>query len=307
MYSPMLARVGTQRDLDLEDWIFEPKLDGTRAICYVDGDLRFINRRNNDITSRYPELDLRASIGVSSCVLDGEVVVYDGNGNPSFHLLQKREKVSPSRVGLLSSQHPATFVVFDVLEIEGRKLLLEPLDERKRLLEDTVDVTDRIQIMFYTTKGRELWKMIEERDIEGVMAKSVHSVYESGRRSSHWLKIKTVRTVDCIVVGYSHENRAISSLALALHSNEGLRYMGSVGAGLTERLMENLLPVLQELEGEVEILDPPKRKDITWISPRIVCEVEYLELTRNGHLRAPSFKRIRLDKPPEECTIDSVS
>jgi len=303
----MLARVGTKRDLDRKDWIFEPKLDGTRAICYVDEGLRFINRRNNDITSRYPELDILDSIGASSCVLDGEVVVYDKYGNPSFHLLQKREKTAPSRVGQISSQHPANFVVFDVLSIEGRELMMEPLNERKRLLKGIVEASDRIQVMFHTSRGRDLWSMIEERDIEGVMAKSLNGVYEPGRRSPNWLKIKTVRTVDCVVVGYSHENRAISSLALALHSDEGLRYIGSVGTGLTERLMENLLPVIQELETMVEIFDPPKSKEITWISPRIVCEVEYLELTRNGHLRAPSFKRIRLDKSPEECTFDTLS
>ena len=209
MYKAMLAYPGQREDLERESFVYEPKLDGTRALCYKDGRIRFVNRRERDITARYPELDISSSILAKTCVLDGEIVVFDDRGNPSFHLLQKREQASPTVYHLRSGQHPATYVVFDILNVDGKDLTMQPLGERRKVLERTVIDGPFMRIIVQTPDGRKLWDLIVERGVEGVMAKKVNGHYEQGIRSRQWLKIKTKQTDDCVIVGFTHEKRAI--------------------------------------------------------------------------------------------------
>jgi DNA ligase D-like protein (predicted ligase) len=306
MYRAMLASQGRQEDLDREGYVYEPKLDGTRALCYKDGRIKFINRRDRDITERYPELDISSSIRASDCVLDGEIVVFDDAGNPSFRLLQKREQASPSVYHLRSGQHPATYVVFDILRHEGRDLTSLPLSQRRQVLESVIMEGAFIKKIVQTMEGRKLWKLILDRGVEGVMAKRRDGTYEQGVRSQHWLKIKTTLTVDCVVVGYSHEKRAISALALALYENDALVYVGRVGTGFTEAQMEQMVRMLEPLRIDVPPVVNVPEHDLSWVRPEMVCKVEFLELTVNGHLRAPSFRGLRNDKPPKDCGMDQV-
>lgn len=170
----MLAFQGSKADLARKGFIFEPKLDGTRALCYKDGgQLHFINRRDHEMTARYPEFDFAYLIGAKTCVLDGEVVVFDGQGNPSFRLLQKREQAAPGMYALRSRQHPATYIVFDILEIDGRGVTGLPLLERKKLLEATVKESANLRRIVYTPDGKKLWDLIYPKGIEGVMAKRI--------------------------------------------------------------------------------------------------------------------------------------
>lgn len=302
----MLAVLGDKDDLDRDGYSFEPKLDGTRALCYVDDDVRLLNRRGRDITERYPELSLRDHLKAASCVLDGEVVVYDAKGNPSFPLLQKREHSRTGMVHVLSARHPATYVVFDVLELEGKAVTSSPLEERRELLRTVVRDEPRMQRIVSTREGHRLWSIIESRRLEGVMAKRDGSAYEPGRRSAAWIKVKTVKTIDCVIVGFTSEKRAISALVLGLYFGDELRYMGRVGTGFTDRFMEQMRPVLDGLV----VRDPPVQgfpdHPIIWTRPELVAEIEYLQVTKGGHLRAPSFRRIRYDKDPRECTSGSA-
>ena len=305
MRRPMLAFQGSKADLARPGFIFEPKLDGTRALCYKDGThLRFVNRRDHEMTPRYPEFDFSSLIEAESCVLDGEVVVFDGQGNPSFRLLQKREHAASGMYRLRSSQHPATYVVFDVLEIDGKDVTGLPLSERKKLLDATVKENGNLRKIVHTPDGQRLWDLIYQKGIEGVMAKSIDGVYEEGIRSRNWLKIKTVITIDCVIVGYTHERRAISSLALGIYVGRDLRFIGRVGTGFTEDFLMKLRDTLDGIRiPDPPVVNPPEG-EMEWVRPDIVCEVEYLEFTSNYHLRAPSFRRIRDDKRPEECTLD---
>jgi DNA ligase D-like protein (predicted ligase) len=302
---PMLAFQGSKADLARPGYIFEPKLDGTRALCYKDGQqLRFINRRDHEMTPRYPEFVFENLIIPRSCILDGEVVVFDGQGNPSFRLLQKREHAAPGMYRLRSSQHPATYVVFDVLEIDGRDITSLPLSERKGLLDGIVKENANLRKIVFTPNGQKLWDLINQKGIEGVMAKRIDSFYEEGKRSPSWLKIKTVITIDCVIVGYTHERRVISSLGLGIFVGKDLRFIGRVGTGFTEDFLMKLRDKLQVIRvPDPTVINPPEG-EMEWVRPEIVCEVEYLEFTSNYHLRAPSFKRIREDKVPEECTLD---
>lgn len=305
MRRPMLAFQGSRSDLTRPGFIFEPKLDGTRALCYKNGtELHFINRRDHEMTPRYPEFDFISLIDARSCVLDGEVVVFDGQGNPSFRLLQKREHAAPGMYRMRSAQHPATYIVFDVLEIDGRDITGLPLSERKGLLDAKVGEGTNLRRIVYTTDGKRLWDLIYEKGIEGVMAKGIDSVYEEGKRSPNWLKIKTVVTIDCVIAGYTHERRAISSLALGLYVGKDLRFIGRVGTGFTEDFLTQLRATLETMRiTDPPVVNPPEG-ETEWVRPEMVCEVEYLEFTPSFHLRAPSFRRLREDKSPMECTLD---
>ncbi|MDD1756141.1 MAG: non-homologous end-joining DNA ligase [Methanomassiliicoccales archaeon] len=306
MRRPMLARPGRPEDLNRPGYLYEPKLDGTRAMCYKDSRLIFVNRRERDITERYPELDFIMDIKAGRCVLDGEIVVFDNKGNPDFRLLQKREQSSPSARKLLSARHPATYVAFDVLMRDGLELVSAPLIERRRQLQSMITEGKALRTIVSSTDGVKLWELAKRRGIEGVMAKRIDSVYEEGRRSPSWIKVKTTRTLDCIIVGYTSELRPLSSLALGLADAGSIIFVGKVGTGFTDAFMESLKERLDAIRvAEAPVVNPTDQL-VTWTHPEMVCEVEYLEVTPQLHLRAPSFKRLRDDKLPEDCTIDQI-
>ena len=307
MYDPMLAAMGSKDDLDREGYVFEPKLDGTRALCYVNSTMKFVNRRGHEITERYPEFAFRDQIKARSCVLDGELIVYDNRGNPSFHLLQKREQSKPSIAKFLSIQHPATYVIFDILELEGKELLSKRLEERKKIMHEVLREGHHLQSIAFTRDGRKLWKVVEQRKLEGVMAKRVNSYYEPGKRSDAWLKIKALKTIDCVLLGYTSEIRTISALALGLYFGDELRYVGRVGTGFTEKYLEELRPLLDDiLADKPPVTSYPSEPTITWVKPELIAEVEILELTKDKHLRAPSFRRLRNDKDIKDCVIEQL-
>jgi DNA ligase D-like protein (predicted ligase) len=306
MRQPMLARTGRPEDLTRPGYLYEPKLDGTRAICYKDSRLIFVNRRERDISERYPEFDFIVDIKAGRCVLDGEIVVFDSKGNPDFRLLQKREQSSPSARKMLSVRHPATYVVFDLLMRDGMELTSAPLIERRRQLQSLITEGKTLRTIVSSTDGMKLWELAKRRGIEGVMAKRIDSAYEEGRRSPSWIKVKTTRTLDCIIVGYTSELRPLSSLALGLADASSIIFIGKVGTGFTDAFMGSLKDKLNGIKvDEAPVINPPEQQ-ITWIRPEVVCEVEYLEVTPQLHLRAPSFKRLRDDKLPEDCTIDQI-
>jgi len=307
MYRPMLAAQGHKEDLDRPGFVYEPKLDGTRALCYKNGQMKFINRRDRDISARYPDLLAATSIKADHCVLDGEIVVFGEEGNPSFRLLQKREHSASQMYHLRSRQHPATYVVFDILMLNGKDLTGLSLKERRALLETTVEDDRHIRKIIQTDRGQKLWDLVVAKGTEGVMAKDAGSVYEEGVRSKHWLKIKTTTTVDCIIVGYTHEARVISALVLALYDRNKLVFIGRVGTGFTEEFLTNLKQSLDKIAIEQPSISTTSDTEVTWVKPEMVCEVEYLEVTLNGHLRAPVFRRLREEKDPGDCTIDQLA
>jgi DNA ligase D-like protein (predicted ligase) len=302
MHQPMLAQPGRPEDLSRRGWLYEPKLDGTRAFCIKDSRLTFINRRGRDITDRYPEFDFIQDIKAKRCVLDGEIVVFDAKGNPDFHLLQS----GPSMRRSLSHRHPATYVVFDVLMKDGMDLTANTLLERRRQLQSIITESRSLRAIVSSTDGMKLWEMAKNRGIEGVMAKRIDSPYEEGRRSASWLKVKTTSTLDCIIVGYTSELRPLSALALGLMEASSIIFVGKVGTGFTDTFMESLKSRLDAIKVDAPTVVNPPEQPVTWTEPQLVCEVEYLEVTPQLHLRAPSFKRMRDDKLPDDCTLDQI-
>ncbi|MBD3310375.1 DNA ligase [Candidatus Woesearchaeota archaeon] len=308
---PMLARLGDKDLLSRKGYIFEPKLDGTRALLYLNKSrMELVNRRQKDITRKYPELELSGDIDAESCVLDGEIIVYDQKGNPSFRLLQKRDQIEKKfLIAIRSDQYPATYVVFDILRKDGKDLTDTGFAGRKKILMETVSNGENMEIIFSTVNGKKLWKEIQKRKLEGVMAKKKDSRYYPGKRAPVWLKIKFLKTMDCIIVGYTHEKRVISALALAAYEEIGdkkkLRYIGRVGTGFTETFLKKLHEKLKN----IRIEKPPVRykgsKDVKWVKPKYICEVRYLEFSKDKIIRAPAFLRMRDDKELKECILEA--
>jgi bifunctional non-homologous end joining protein LigD len=221
--------------------------------------------------------------------------------------LQKREQSKPSIAKFLSIQHPATYVVFDILELEGKELISTRLEERKKIMHSVLREGHHIQSIAFTKDGPKLWSVVEQRKLEGVVAKLSNSFYEPGKRSDAWLKIKALKTVDCVLLGYTSEKRSISALALGLFFGAELKYVGRVGTGFTEKYLDELRLVLDEMLTETPpVASYPNDPLITWVRPELIAEVEVLELTRDKHLRAPSFRRLRNDKDIKDCTIEQL-
>lgn len=323
----MLAEIGSKADLGLEGWIYEPKLDGTRVLVYKNKDkIRLINRRKNDITYRYPELaKIGKNIKAGSCVLDAELVVLDKSGKPNFNLLQQREQLDKKLlIELRSKQFPATLFVFDLLEVEGESYVNKRLYERKEKLKALIRESPYLVLCPYTTKGKELWKKVVEQGLEGVMAKRLDSIYEF-KRSRNWLKIKNLNTIDAIIIGFTRGKKARASsfgaLLLAAYAKASkakkpkLVYIGRVGTGFDESMLKQLLEMMKVLKTKRPVLSKDELRkvyrkvakkateEISWVKPKLIAEIKFLELTKDNELRAPSFLRLRFDKRLEECVI----
>ena len=308
----MLAVRG--RPFSSDDYIYEIKWDGTRCLAFVDVEnkkLRLQNRRLLEISYRYPELDFFNFL-TQNAVLDGEIVVFY-KGKPSFPLLQRREHIdSKSKIKLLSKIIPAVYMAFDVLyTTEDGWLMNRPLLERKKILREISCSTERITVSDYIRgKGSELYAKAVELGLEGIMAKKVDSTYQPGKRSKSWIKMKKSNTLDCIIVGWLEgegvRGGKFGSLVLALKSNEKYIHIGQVGTGFDSEFIDWFYEKLKEIEISEPYFESEFKRKVHWVKPIYVCEVEFLEITEDFKLRAPVFLRLRNDKSPDECTVNSL-
>jgi bifunctional non-homologous end joining protein LigD len=281
---PMLAKIGDKKDLERPGYIYEPKLDGIRALLHYGKNPTFESRNGKDLTARFSNIGLPL-IKASTCVIDGEIVAFDRKGNPDFNLLQNNGQ--------------AVFVAFDILEKDGMNLRNKPLMERKRVLQATLKENATVQLIFYTEEGKKLWSAMKKRGAEGVIAKKKDSVYQVGKRSDSWVKIKFLQTVDAIVIGFTEARRKISSLALGLYDDGDLTFIGKVGTGFDEQFIEKFYPQL--IKNKTIKRGYGLTKEIISVKPRFVAEIKYLEFTPDCKLRAPVFIRLRDDKDVSEC------
>jgi len=290
----------------------------TRALVFKENDsLKIVNRRELEISFRYPELlDIKRRIRARSAVLDGEIIVFDESGKrPDFFRLAEREHTSSEvRIKLLSELMPATFVVFDILWVDGKDLTQTPLLERKKVLKEVVEKNGRIEICFFTEEGKKLYEVAKKMKLEGVMAKVKDSLYYCGKRRREWLKIKFLKTIDCVICGFTEgegwRKDYFGALVLGVFDGGKLRYVGRVGTGLTEKGYAELTQLLKKMEVEKNPFDifeeePSIEEKIHWVKPNLVCEVKFMEITEDKKLRAPSFVRLRYDKKIEDCILES--
>jgi len=314
---PMLATLASD-PFDDPEWAFEPKWDGIRAIAICDGATTLLSRNQRDITAAYPELHrLHDQLVAHDAMVDGEIVALE-NGVPSFQLLQRRMHVrDPEQIERLTKEIPVCFMVFDALYLDGENLTSLSYEERRERLEACVVPSPILQLSPSTIgNGVALFDAVAKQQMEGVMGKKLTSTYEPGGRSKYWLKFKTKFDADVVIVGWTegtgHRIGTIGSLAMAVYDDGELRYVGQVGTGFTERTLPETMKRLEEL-GEVDDLFPPGTvrpaygpRTVHWVPPRLVAMVEYRQVTAAGRLRVPSFKGLRDDKLPEQCTFDQL-
>lgn len=305
---PMLAY--SSEPFDSEDFWFEVKWDGSRTLAFVGKKLRLQNRRLLDITYRYPELTLGEDVDAREAILDGEIVVLR-DGKPDFKSLQTREHVGDElRIELLSQTMPATFIAFDLLYLDGKPLVELPLEQRREKLERIVTESSRILLSRYVEEhGRRFFEEAVRLGLEGAMAKRKQSTYQIGKRSRDWLKLKGIKTLDCVIVGFTPgggwRRDYFGALALAAYRDGKLEYLGKVGTGFDEELLRLITKLLKDRLTDIKPVEAEPPYEVRWVKPELVCEVKYMELTPDLKLRAPSFKRLRFDKAPEECEVPS--
>jgi bifunctional non-homologous end joining protein LigD len=302
---------------DSPDFCFEIKFDGTRCIAYIDKEkksVKFLNRRLKFFQDNYPELqDIWKDVNAKRVILDGELVVFE-KGKPNFYKLAEREHTGEKlRIKFLSEISPATYVVFDILHKDGKDLINLPLIERKKILEKTVKESERVLLSAYIIgKGKKFFEEARKRGLEGVMAKRLNSTYQLNKRSKDWLKIKYLKTLDCVICGYTlgsgWREKYFGALILGCYDKGKLRYVGRVGTGLDEKGYAELTKKLQELKTEKCPFEkkpefPPSVVPV-WVKPKLVCEAKFMNLSQDLIMRAPSFIRLREDKLPEECVLE---
>lgn len=305
--APMMATLVDQPPPG-NDWLYEVKWDGVRALCFIEQkQLRIVSRTGNRCEQQYPELSvLPHFVDADDAILDGEIAVLDEHGRPTFALIQPRIAQSdPNSVAHLSRKTPVTLFLFDLLYIDGWDLRGCALVDRKELLNETVRTNEQIRISgHFIAKGKEMLEAARQNGLEGVVAKRLDSPYES-RRSKAWVKVKVVNEQEFVIGGFTHGERAyFSSLVLGLYQDGKLMHVGQVGTGFNDR---SLSEIYHKLEPLITAKSPFANKlarttrKITWVKPELVAQIKFLEFTRDGILRAPVFLGLRTDKRPTEC------
>lgn len=301
----MLA--GSSDPFDSDEHLFEIKWDGIRLLAFFgEGVARLQGRKLTDATPRYPEVVRGLEKLPGEGILDGEVVVLDEDGRPDFQRVLIREQTASRESALLKArQHPVVYIAFDLLYRDGEPLVERPLVERKRLLGELLRSAPSpiVESTYVMARGKALFKEVEERNLEGVIAKRLDSRYRRGERSNDWLKIKVRKRTDAVMVGTVREvgTGRVKSLVLGAYEDERLVWLGNAGSGLDQATLAQLATELGALQS-----DPPPDFEaeapgtIEWLQPSLVVRIEYSELTQDRRLRHPVFIGF-VKKNPRDC------
>ena len=298
-YAPMLATLDSTLPRG-DDWLFEVKFDGFRALAYVrGGECELVSRNGNRLNDRFPEIAraIVKAVKTPNAVIDGEITRIDPTGKTSFSELQQ-------------GSGPLVYFAFDLLEVDGEPLVDLPLVARKERLRKLLD--GRVKSVSFSEgfdDGQTLFEVARQQHLEGVIAKRKDSAYKQ-RRTRDWLKLKTENNDEFIVAGYTRgagrRANTFGSLVLAVHEDGKLRYVGNVGTGFDDKEIARLLKLLRPLHRdttpfpEAPRMPKVRKGDVQWVEPRLVAQVRYGEWTHDGHLRHPAYLGLRDDKAPEE-------
>jgi len=311
---PMLATAGG-KPFDDTKWLFEVKWDGVRTFAYLGGEkTRLVSRRGREVNDQYPELlEIHMLLAGENALIDGEIVVLERDGKPSFERLQQRFTVSKPSQAVLKA-NPVLFIAFDILWLDGESLVDRPLEERLETLNRVLVPGPRVQnSVTIEREGKKLFAEVKKRGLEGVIAKRKGSTYKPGRRTKDWVKVKAVNRQDCVIIGWSPgEGRRggnVGALLAGVYKDGRLLYAGHVGTGFTERTLTMLKETLAPLETDTAPVPVPPKEEVEtsfvhWVRPELVCDVEYLEFTSQFRMRAAVFKGMREDKAPEDCIYE---
>ena len=308
---PMLA-ITADAPFDSPEFAFEPKWDGVRTLAFVDGGVVRLQTRNLlDCTSQYSEAHdiCEALTGAYQAIVDGEIVALDERGVPSFQKLQPRmHQRDESAVRRLRKSTPVVYEVFDVLWIDGTDVTKRPLRERQKLLDEILTPMGAIRRSEqFVGTGVALFEAAKEQGMEGIIAKRLDSSYAT-TRSAAWVKVKAFKTMECVIGGWTEGQggraATMGALLLGVYRDGQLTPVGHVGTGFDERTLRELLGTLKERETARSpfATEPRVNQPAHWCAPELVCEVQYAELTREGTLRHPTYRGLRADVSPHECT-----
>ncbi len=312
---PMLATLGAPGQLSTDDeWAFEMKWDGIRAIASVTGGVVALASRNGmDLTPTYPELGELAAAVDSDVVIDGEIIAVSRSGRPDFGLLQSRMGISKQAdVAAAGKSVTVQFMAFDILSVAGRSLLKKSYDERRSALEEHLTPRGPIHLppAFEGDEEDAIGSSLR-LGLEGIVAKKRDSSYLPGKRSRSWVKIKHHRTQEVVVGGWTsgRGNRAgrIGALLLGVPNEGGLSYVGKVGTGFTDAKLDGMLARLTLLaRGTTPFTDIEATESVGahWLRPRLVGEVEFAEWTASRRLRHPTWRGWRPDKKPADVSLE---
>ena len=292
------------------DWIYELKFDGIRLIAVKTGKkVSLLSRNQNELGARFPEIaQAIKNLPADECIIDGEVVALDEEGRSSFQLLQARE--------MEGRKSPVYFYAFDLLQLDGKNLIGLPLEARKSALEKfCADAGDPIR--YSGAIGGDAKRLLEEvkrRGLEGIIGKQRNSVYEPGRRSGAWMKLKCVNEQEFVIGGYTPPQGArkhFGAVLVGYYDDKRLVFAGKVGTGFTTKSLATLykkfraeeradcpfvdLPTKQNGQW-IQGITPSMMRKMHWVNPVFVCEIKFAEWTRDGKLRAPVFLGLREDK-----------
>jgi bifunctional non-homologous end joining protein LigD len=305
---PMLAETA-DAPFSRDGWLFELKYDGYRLLAQRKGaQVALAYRSGEDATALFPEIATAVGMLPADAVLDGEVVVLGPDGRPSFQALQRRAQLARrEEVARASVETPATLFVFDLLALGGLDLRPLPLAGRKDVLASIVPRLGPVRYADHVlSRGEDLWREVEARGLEGIVAKRADAPYRSGVRSSAWLKVRAARSADLAVVGFTRprSGRApFGALLLAVREGDGYRFAGSVGSGFSDRQLEELHARLAPRARRTPPCTGPvpRGRGHVWVEPEVVVEVRFAEWTADGLLRQPVFLRVRDDRRPEQA------
>jgi bifunctional non-homologous end joining protein LigD len=293
---PMLATL-TDAPFEDPDWVFETKWDGFRMIASIEGGKVTLYSRNGKIVSdRYLPVARALEKLKHDAVLDGELVALDAQGISRFQLLQNA----------LRSEARLLYCIFDMMFLDGEDLRARPLLERKKRLRGLLPKDPFLAFSEHDPEhGIELFKAAEKEGLEGIMAKHASSTYRSGERSTDWLKIKTARRQEAVIVGFTAPRRSrpyFGALVLAVRDGRGWRYIGHVGTGFSHAVLEELHGKLWPLRTDASPFKQRIKDETvtTWVEPKLVAEVKFSEWTKAGEMRHPAYLGLREDKRAED-------
>ena len=300
---PML--VGADGEpFDDPDYIYELKLDGERCLAYLSADgTEFRNKRHKLMNPHVLELCGIHEQAKQKCILDGELMVMV-NGVPNFAEIQRRSLTThPFKLELAAKKYPAVYTAFDILYYNGEDVTLQPLAERKKMLAQAFEESERLALSRHIEEhGKALYALAEKQNLEGIIAKNINSIYKMNSRTKDWIKIKYLKDEDFVICGYiikSTEGRGATSIILGAYKDGKLIHQGHVTLGISRREFDIIASHKKSTTSPTGYYED----GAVYIEPTLVCAVKYMERNANGGLRQPVFKGLRDDKEARECIL----